>query len=444
METLEILYEDNHLLVVVKPPHIPVQADESGDRDLLTELKSYIKEKYQKPGAVYLGLVHRLDRPVGGVMVFARTSKAAVRLQKAWQTRAVEKRYLAVCEGSAPDKGTLEHWLETDEQTRMTRVAQEGRGKSACLRYTCAARKDGLSLLDIELLTGRKHQIRVQLNSSGLPIWGDQRYNPQAKKGQNIALYAYSLAFAHPTKPDENLCFEHLPPGGPPWNAFETEIKALRRGFGVVYQDENIIIIDKPQGLSVQGDDSVESRLARDGICARACHRLDVMTGGLTMLAKTESAWHQLIEAFEARNVHKTYECLATGEAKAGEFTAYAVKDAANAFVRVYDKPLPQAKKIITRVERISETGGIMRLRVTPLTGRTHQIRAHLAHLGMPILGDDKYGDRLANKRFGVKAQALWAVKLFVTLPEPLAYLNTCVWESKARFPVGADDEEKR
>ena len=216
-----VLYEDNHLLAVCKPPMMPVQADASGDLDLLGACKAYIKEAYQKPGAVFLGLVHRLDRPVGGVMVFARTSKAAARLQKQMQAGQWQKKYLAVVEGLPQDAATLEDHLHKDPQTHSSQVvaAHHPAGKPARLHYQCLGKQGGLALLSIDLYTGRHHQIRVQLSSRGLPIWGDARYNPHSRPGQPIALWAHSLTLLHPTK-GETLSLCVPPPVQAPWDVF--------------------------------------------------------------------------------------------------------------------------------------------------------------------------------------------------------------------------------
>ena len=190
-----IIYEDNHILVVEKPVNMPVQEDESKDLDLLTSLKGYIKVKYNKPGNVYLGLVHRLDRPVGGIMVFAKTSKAASRLSKQINDNLVTKKYYAVLEGKATG-GRLVDKLLKDEKTNTTKVSESG--KLSSLEYDLVSYKDGLSLVDIKLETGRSHQIRVQFSSRDLPLYGDQRYNKNSKKGEQIALFAYFLSFYHP------------------------------------------------------------------------------------------------------------------------------------------------------------------------------------------------------------------------------------------------------
>jgi 23S rRNA pseudouridine1911/1915/1917 synthase len=214
------LYEDNHILVVVKPVGIPVQADASGGDDLLSLLKADIKVRYQKPGAVYLGLVHRLDQPVGGVMVFARTSKAAGRLSAALRDGKIKKRYLCVTQADAPG-GILADYLLKDTRTYSSRVVPEGTpgAKLARLRYEPLARERGLTLCRVALYTGRSHQIRVQLSHSGYPIWGDARYNPQARPGQDIALFCQSLSFPHPVG-GQPVTFSALPSGSP-WTFFD-------------------------------------------------------------------------------------------------------------------------------------------------------------------------------------------------------------------------------
>ena len=195
---MKVLYEDNHLLVVEKPANVPMQKDASEDEDLLSIAKAYIKEKYRKPGDVYLGLVHRLDRPVGGVCVFARTSKAASRLSAQIRDHVFKKEYLAVVENSdLPDSGHLEDLLYKDGKTNTVRV--DPKGKPASLDYTVIKRKGGLALLKIQLNTGRPHQIRVQFSSRNHPLWGDQRYNRNAVAGQQIALWSYAIEFVHPT-----------------------------------------------------------------------------------------------------------------------------------------------------------------------------------------------------------------------------------------------------
>lgn len=213
----KIIYEDNHLLVVEKPQNVLVQADNTNDLDLLTSLKKYIKEKYNKPGEVYLGLVHRLDRPVGGVMVFARTSKSASRLSNMIRIDEFEKTYLAVVEGALPEEDVFEDYLLKLENENRTIVDKNG--KYSKLSYKLLGFKDGLSLVKIKLETGRSHQIRVQFSSRGYALWGDQKYNSKAKVGEQIALWAYELRFKHPVR-DEIMDFKCNPPLKYPWTLF--------------------------------------------------------------------------------------------------------------------------------------------------------------------------------------------------------------------------------
>jgi 23S rRNA pseudouridine1911/1915/1917 synthase len=213
MNKLNILYEDNHIIVVEKKPNILCQSDITGDIDLLTMVKSYIKEKYQKPGNVYLGLVHRLDRPVGGIMVYARTSKAAKRLSKIIQNHEMIKEYLLVCHGGLNGDGTFEDYIEKKED----RSVISKNGKYAKLEYRVLANKDNLSLVKVNLITGRHHQIRLQFASRNYPLYGDQLYGKEDKK--QIALYAYHLKFKHPVK-DEIMDFTLFPKGGI-WQNFD-------------------------------------------------------------------------------------------------------------------------------------------------------------------------------------------------------------------------------
>lgn len=218
---ISILYEDNHLLVVEKPINIPVQEDSTGDQDLLTILKHDLKKRYQKPGNVFLALVHRLDRPVGGVMVFAKTSKAASRLADQLRQQKFTRRYLAVVRGVPRKKvARLEHYLVKDQRKNMVSVvsSEHKKAKKAILEYECLDQADDVSLLAIRLYTGRSHQIRVQLAAIGHPLYGDQKYGQKVNRpGQQIALWAHSLQFKHPTK-DDMLTIEAPPPKDYPWN----------------------------------------------------------------------------------------------------------------------------------------------------------------------------------------------------------------------------------
>ncbi len=215
---INILYEDNHVIVVEKKINIPVQEDSSKDKDLLNIIKDYLKEKYNKPGNVYLGLVHRLDRPVGGVMVFAKTSKAASRLSDQIRLQQMNKKYYAIVEGKINDYGILKDKLIKDIKTNMVRVSSNG--KEAVLKYSKIKTIDNYSMVDIDLITGRAHQIRVQFSHFGYPLFGDQRYNKNSKVGEQIALFAYSLSFYHPiTK--ELMTFELPLPDRYPFKLFK-------------------------------------------------------------------------------------------------------------------------------------------------------------------------------------------------------------------------------
>ncbi len=209
---LKVLYEDNHIIVVIKPYNIPSQSDKTNDIDMLSLVKEYIKEKYQKPGNVYVGLVHRLDRPVGGIMVFAKTSKAASRLSESIRNKSFSKTYLAVVNGKfEKQNGILENYLWKDEALNMSKVVSKDKkgAKLARLTYEVLAEKNDLSLVKINLETGRHHQIRVQFSNAGHSLYGDQKYG-KGSMGKQIALWAYRLEFKHPVK-DEIMKFEALP-----------------------------------------------------------------------------------------------------------------------------------------------------------------------------------------------------------------------------------------
>ncbi len=199
METIESLFVDNHLFVVRKPTGMLVQGDRTGDRSLLDWGREYVKEKYRKPGNVYLGLVHRLDRPVSGVVVFARTSKAAGRLAEQFRTRQVRKVYWAVVEGKIPGEGRLVDRLVRRGAT--SRIATGGEGQEAELSFRRLDAAGGRSWVEIELDTGRHHQIRVQFAHLGHPVIGDFRYGSKVQFPQRaLALHARSLSLNHPTK----------------------------------------------------------------------------------------------------------------------------------------------------------------------------------------------------------------------------------------------------
>ena len=219
----DIVYEDNHLLIAEKPQGQLTQSDETGDLSLHDELKGYIKEKYQKPGEVYLGLVHRLDRPVGGLVAFARTSKAASRLSEQLRSHSMERQYLCVVEGCGlPREGDLTDWLLADEQGMVRSVKENTPGaKAAKLHFAKLGESSerNETLLHIRLETGRKHQIRVQLSHMGHPIRWDMRYG-HGEKGKDIALWGAVLNITHPTK-KEPLAFTSFPRSEAflPWKA---------------------------------------------------------------------------------------------------------------------------------------------------------------------------------------------------------------------------------
>lgn len=213
----EIVYEDNHLIVAVKPAGLLTQGDVTGDDCLLDQLKRDIKERYHKPGDVYLGLVHRLDRPVGGLVAFARTSKAASRLSEQLRTHAMAREYLAVAEGgsSMPDEGDLHDWLMQDAATGRVRAVPTGTpsAKEARLSFRVLGRDaaQDTALVHVRLQTGRKHQIRVQLARSGHPLLCDMRYG-RGVRGQPVALWGAVLSLTHPTR-KEPMTFVSAPRG---------------------------------------------------------------------------------------------------------------------------------------------------------------------------------------------------------------------------------------
>ncbi|HBU11294.1 MAG TPA: RNA pseudouridine synthase [Clostridiales bacterium] len=219
MNRPNILYEDNHIIVAVKPRNMPSQADSSGDMDFLSGVREYVRVTYNKPGKAYLGLVHRLDRPAGGVMVFARTSKAAARLAGQMRRHTFEKDYLVVTRAGIPKAGTLKDWLLKDSAANRTRVAKEGEAgaKYAELSYRVAGEKEGLALLKIRLVTGRSHQIRVQLSHMGAPLVGDVKYG--GSKNDTLCLWAWGVRFLHPTR-QTKMEFYYPPPAVYPWNLF--------------------------------------------------------------------------------------------------------------------------------------------------------------------------------------------------------------------------------
>ena len=228
---LNVIYEDNSIVVVSKPCNVPVAPDSSKDEDLLGMVKQYIKEKYNKPGEAFIGMVHRLDRPAGGLVVFARNSKSAERLSKQIRDHEMKRTYYAVVRGCPKNKeGNLVNWLVKDEKTNTVSVVpQSSEGaKRAELDYkvlqTVTSGEKSLSLVEVHLQTGRAHQIRVQMAHLGCPLWGDQRYGASVnKRGQQLALWAVGLSFIHPIAKDKRtfLCY---PQTENPWQLFNIDL----------------------------------------------------------------------------------------------------------------------------------------------------------------------------------------------------------------------------
>ena len=220
---IKVIYEDNHLLVVEKPVNILSQGDDTNDKDMVNLLKNYVKEKYNKPGNVFIGLIHRLDRPVGGVMVFAKTSKAASRLSEQVRNKSFKKTYRAVIHGTMNKKeDTLKDYLYKNKKTNMVSVVNKNHkeAKNAELDYETLQSKNNFSLVQIDLKTGRPHQIRVQFASRNHPLFGDQRYGQDVNKvGQQIALWSYKIEITHPTT-KEKMEFLCEPPKEYPWDLF--------------------------------------------------------------------------------------------------------------------------------------------------------------------------------------------------------------------------------
>ncbi len=226
---LKIIYEDNHIIVAQKPVNIPSQGDKTGDIDMLTIIKQYIKEKHNKPGNVYLGLIHRLDRPVGGVMVFAKTSKAAARLSEQVREKIFKKKYLVIANGKFnKNNGTLEDYMLKNEKTNMSKIVKEGKNNAKYARLDYEVLKYdqelNLSVLKINLHTGRHHQIRVQLSSREHSIYGDQKYGGRGH-GKQICLWAYELTIQHPITKEE-MTFTSIPEKKGSWKILE-DLKEL-------------------------------------------------------------------------------------------------------------------------------------------------------------------------------------------------------------------------
>ncbi|MBQ5997123.1 MAG: RluA family pseudouridine synthase [Bacteroidales bacterium] len=225
---MQLLYEDNHLIIVNKAVGEIVQYDPSGDMPLEEQVRAYIKEKYHKPGQVYLGVVHRIDRPVSGVVLFARTGKALTRLNRMMQDRQIEKIYWAVVKDLPPDaQGTLTHYILRDTRNNRSYCYDTPRGEAreAVMHYRLLASSDRYHLLEIRLETGRHHQIRCQLAHIGCPIKGDLKYGyPRSNPDGGISLHARCIALTHPVT-GERLAVEADPPDDALWRFFTNAVK---------------------------------------------------------------------------------------------------------------------------------------------------------------------------------------------------------------------------
>ncbi|MDA0377860.1 MAG: RNA pseudouridine synthase [Bacteroidetes bacterium] len=253
METrpLPVRYVDNHLLVIDKPPGMLSQGDETGDLDVLTAGKSWVGEYFNKPGAVFLGLVHRLDRPASGLMVLARTSKSAARLAEQFRVRSVEKRYLAWVEGQPAPSGAWTDWLRKEEREVRVVSAVEPGAKEARLAYDVVQRFDTSTLVAIRLETGRPHQVRLQFASRGFPLTGDIRYGATRElDGKNLALHAAALALDHPTR-GQRLGWTSVP--GAWW---PEQVRSVARDWLKEWSQEAAFGVDVPSPPRELRDDS--------------------------------------------------------------------------------------------------------------------------------------------------------------------------------------------
>ena len=212
---MRIIFEDKHLLVINKDAGVLVQGDKTGDTPLSDLAKAYVKEKYQKPGDVFMGVIHRIDRPVSGLVLMARTSKALERMNEQFKNREIEKKYLAVVRNRPPaNAGNLVHWLIKNPETNVTKAYEKEVPNSmrSELNYKLIGELDGFYLLEVNPITGRPHQIRVQLASMNCPIVGDNKYGyPRGNKDKSICLHAHQVKFMHPVKKEEMQLFAALP-----------------------------------------------------------------------------------------------------------------------------------------------------------------------------------------------------------------------------------------
>ena len=282
--------------------------------------------------------------------------------------------------------------------------------KKAILRYRTLAREAGTSLLDVELLTGRPHQIRVQLSSRGLPIVGDMRYNPSAKPGTQIRLWSYTLTVRHPTL-GEPLTFYSLPK----WREYPAALKLLpaHEVCSGVYFDDGILVVDKNAGAEVEGELLGELSGMFDPLYP--VHRLDANTEGLVVFARTEEMRDRLLDAFYRHETEKIYRAVVVGRPQDGNYTHFAKKNADAAFMRLCRESDPDALRMELALRVLGTRRDLSLVEIRLFTGRTHQIRVQLSALGCPVLGDDKYGDRDANKRYKKRRQCLISKRLTVT-----------------------------
>lgn len=421
---LKILYEDNHLLVVEKPVNIPVQADASGDPDFCSVCRAYLKEAGNKQGDAYIGIVHRLDRPVGGVMVFAKTSKAADRLTKQFKGHDARKHYVAIVDAESPCGGKLTDYLLKNEKTNTTSVVPEGteNAKLAKLSYRTIGRERGHSLLDVTLYTGRSHQIRVQLSHAGLPLLGDQRYHPDAIRASRekdrefkrtqICLWAYALTIQHPTL-NEEMTFYSVPQGEE-WNRYSAQMEMLP-AFKVcsgIYADSDFIVCDKNAGVETEGELLTELLSIYGEVYP--VHRLDANTEGIVLFARTAEKQAELETRFYEHSIKKTYLAVLAGipEKDSGLLVNYAVKDAQKAQMTVCKEGTLNAMRMELAYRVLRKKGDCCLAEIDLHTGKTHQIRVQMAEIGCPVLGDDKYGDREKNRKYRIRMQQLLCKKM--------------------------------
>jgi len=220
---IPILYEDNHLLIIDKPEGLLSQADKTQHKDVTLLCKQYLKSTYNKTGNVYLGLTHRLDRPVSGLMILTKTSKAASRISEQIRQHAIKKTYWAIVYGRTPLEAKYTHFLKKDPKTNTTKAfsSKKSGAKEAKLRIKTLKQSAHYSLVEVDLITGKPHQIRVQLTKVGFPIWGDYKYGEEnTGPGKKLALRAMALTFTHPVKKETQMVQASIP-GDQPWNLFD-------------------------------------------------------------------------------------------------------------------------------------------------------------------------------------------------------------------------------